>query len=363
MSAILYLSAIAFGLMLRKNRAVTIYILLVMFILAAYNYMNADYESYLISYSTIANGTGFRYIGYSKLLYFFASRGFSFTQYRYVFFVMCFILLFISVRMLTNDVNFVLALYMIFSFPLDTVQMKTFISELFVLLGISLYIARKGNIESKTIEQKKQLICLLFLCLATLLHFSNFYYFIAFGIFIMTKGKENIQRKLLAISGIMALLVFSGAMAIILQFAGRIGLVGGLDYLQQWAQRGTHFGFIISVVLLAIILGAAGIDYSKYSSIDPSEPYSSNQIRAFISTAVLLAPFLVLNVAFVRMLRVYMILLCILYANKRKSGMIRVKELSQWGLFVLSIVYMFVYDVFTMYDYTLGAILRYNSFF
>ena len=86
MTYILFSFAVLFGLVMRRSKVCTVYIVAVMIFLATYNYQNADIDNYEVGYSVALQSESFRYIGYSSLLKFSANAGLSWIQYRFLFY-------------------------------------------------------------------------------------------------------------------------------------------------------------------------------------------------------------------------------------------------------------------------------------
>ena len=98
MTFALYTSAVFIGLIFRKSKLCTIYILAVMYILSAYRTFDADYNTYLIGYNNLSKVATYRYAGYGSFLKIFSNLGLSFEAYNRIFFLVVFILLIIIIK-------------------------------------------------------------------------------------------------------------------------------------------------------------------------------------------------------------------------------------------------------------------------
>ena len=168
-----------------------------MFILAAFRTTSADYEAYNMSYDLLDRTSEFKYIGYAYFQKIFYYSGLNFKQYNYVFYLIVLCLLVIAIRILTLNVNSVLAYYMIFSYPLDAVQMRSFLSEVLSLVGIAIII--KFFVLDKPVKSniKFGFISTVFLILSLLIHFSSAFNLIAVVIYLAVKNRKSMGKKLL----------------------------------------------------------------------------------------------------------------------------------------------------------------------
>ena len=129
MTYILFISAVALGLIFKKSKICTAYILTVMILLSAFCYQCADLANYKVEYEQASGADSFRYIGYKYLLRLSTNAGLSWVQYRCVFYTVLFVILYIAIKLLTQNANIVLSLYMITYYGIDVIQMKSHFAD------------------------------------------------------------------------------------------------------------------------------------------------------------------------------------------------------------------------------------------
>lgn len=356
----LFVSAIVAGIAFRKSRVCTAYMLVVMYMIAAYRTYDADYMNYEVGYNQISNSSTYRYLGYNSFLHFFNDIGLDFGQYNQIFFIIVFILLWICIRLLTENVNVVLAYYMIYPYALDVVQMKSLIAEAFAFISIIIIIKCTVN---KWEESKKKNVFIWGIAgtcfiIAILFHFSAIYYLFASLIYLLTRNRQNVSVKVFVLMILLFALMYGGFLVIVMRYANAFGFLSDMDYLSHWTVKSTHFGFLIFFMvdiflILSCCFNKAGINF------DATQKAISN----FMLTAMLALPFLYLNMHYSRILRIYFILMYISYSRQERSHIITLKKSLNYFMYAGAIVVSFYYDILTNYENTLGALLTYNSWF
>lgn len=306
---ILYGSAIIFGIMFRKSRICSAYILSVMYLTSAFCIQNDDYRNYENGYNLIASGqsTNVRYWGYGILIKICSSMGLNFQQYRMLFYLLVISILFISILFFTEKANFVLALYMAFSFCTDIIQMKSFIAYTIELFALSILLREeiKNNI-------LRYIVFFVLSFLASLMHFSAAYFILAAVVYIFMRKKKNIGRDVFVFSALGTLFVYFGGLEIVAQIMNQIGILGDMEYLSNWFEKRTHFGFILGfiwVFVIAYCFSGRQVRCQKPCML-------SDKIEKYGSTVFLTLPVLVLNLQYTRLLRPYMILLFCVFADR-----------------------------------------------
>ena len=363
MTFILFFSAIILGFLFEKSKAVSAYILSAMYLLAAFNYDNYDYYSYTVSYAKTAGlSFDFRYIGYSMFIHFFSSRGITYSQYLKIAFIPVFIILFIAVYKLTDKPNRVLALFLIFPFGIDAIQIKALYSEVFGLLGIALMFDKMSDDKKRNFDYR-YVWSAIFFVLSVLFHFSGAFYLAAIAVFYCFRKKYWFNKAVLASSALGFLAVFSGLLPAAMSIAESLGILSNLEYLSSYASRSTRLGFIITFLPVFLMVGACWcILQPDYEAVDKQ---TKNQllIRQFVLTGLLILPLLMMHMVFDRLARVYMILMYVMFVNAPRQRRITIKQVFAHVMFILSVACFFYIDIFSTLDGTLLAILNYSELF
>lgn len=361
-----YIIAILSGLLFKKSKAVTFLIATVMYIISAYRTYDADYNSYLISYNLLGSGDGYRYAGYTWLQRIFYNAGASFEQYNKVFSLIVILMMLYGISLLTKNINQVLSCYLVFSFPLDVVQMKTALANAMVLIGIALVLTMRQGASEKELwllrGKRRRLIGLVLLVLSCFIHFSSIYYVLAIVVTQVIKNRRGVAIHMLALLSTICVLLYSGLLVILVRYAGLLNVVGDLDYIARWTTRVTRYGFLIYIIpILAAIFLCPRTGF-RDRAVDSAQ----HEIATFQITSVLLIPLLMLNGQYSRLIRIYMLMMYIYQARSVTDTNILDKRITIQSLSNLlascaAIGILFYFDIFLNYDLVLGAILSYNS--
>lgn len=348
----IYISAILLGLIFKRSKLCSGYLMVIMFIVSAFNYMNADYTNYYYGYNSTYSPDVFRYIGYTGFFSIWRNLGLDFGQYRLIFYSLNIILLYISLRMLTNNINYVLAIYLIFAFPLDIVQMKAFFSETLVIFAISLFISYKNN-------RVINVITVFILILAALIHFSASIYLLITLVFMLYKRIRQYRNVIVIISSSLFIITVSGGLNTILKLASKFGVVSDIDYLIQWTSKNTRYGYILSFILIILILISNYLVY-KIQKENCQSNMIDFRISRYINSIVIIIPLIILDSTYDRLIRVFLLLLIIAISRMKFGLKISKKQLYLNMTFYSTIAYTFIVQILPVYTSTLESIFKYN---
>lgn len=362
MTYFLLISAIILGCIFKKSKIVSVYILCSMYLLAAFNYDNYDYYSYTISYAKTASTTfDYRYFGYSMFEHLFSSRGLTYSEYLKFAFIIVFVVLYIAIRSLTDKPNQVLALFMIFPFGIDAIQLKALFSEVFGLLGIA-FLFEDISLIRKSFKNRRFVLSVICFLLSVLFHFSGAFNLAAVALFFLFRQKRWFNKTVILASLMGFVAVFSGILGKVMSIAGALGVISDTEYLSSYASRATNLGFIITFIPVLLMVGASWLIIRD----DKKEEQSTTKqliIRQFILTSLLVLPLLTMHMVFDRLARIYMILMYILFVNHPKLERLTIKQVFAYVMFVLSIAWFFFIDIYSTLDGTLLAVLNYSEIF
>lgn len=357
MAIIIFISAIVLGIVFRKSKICTAYILIVMYILAALKTSSADHELYRYNYNNLAGSLGNRYAGYTMFQKFFYDMRLTFEQYNLAFYLIVLSFLVIAIRILTKNINSVLSYYMIFSYAIDVVQMKSFIADTFSLIGIAIVIKMMSSKDRKT-SMKTWAIAAICMIIAASMHFVNAFYLILIAIYLIMKNRKNIGKRMFALSVAAILMSYSSILTIILNYGSLIGIVSNIDYLSAYITRSGRFGFLLYAVWILIIIFSCR--FNREHLLNNNE---QSEISIFILTSLMIIPLLMLNSEFSRLLRIYMILLYIFYSKVERKRVIMIKNVLNYGAYAGAIAFPFFYIIGNLFEGTLESLLKYNMIF
>ena len=361
MTYFLFFSSITLGFLFKKSKAVSAYILSAMYLLAAFNYYNADYYSYTLSYANAAGYRfNFRYIGYSMFVHFFSSRGITYSQYLKIAFVPIFLILFVTICILTDRPNPVLALFLVFPFGIDVIQLKAFYSEMFGLLGIALLLDGITK-ELKHNPNYRYVLSVVFFALSVLFHFSGLFYFLAALLFCLFRNKQWFSKAICLMSIVGLGAVLSGVLGKVMSIAGSLGVISEVEYLSSFASRSTRFGFILTFIPVVLMVSASWLIIQPSS--DNINDRKQQIIRQFMLTGLLILPLLVMHIVYDRLARIYLILMYSLFADVPKPNRVTIKQFLAYTMCFLAIVCFFFIDIYPSLEGTLLAILDNSELF
>lgn len=142
MVIIIYAITIALGILCKRSKLVTALMIAAMVLIAGFSTDNADHLIYQSEYlaASADNWTGgTRYLGYYLLQRAFIELGFEFSQFLPVIFGVCFCILFLGLYLITDNINFALSCYLVYSFPMDAVQIRTCLANSIAVLAFALF--------------------------------------------------------------------------------------------------------------------------------------------------------------------------------------------------------------------------------
>lgn len=354
MASVLYCLSIFFGLAFRKAKWITVFILITMYVLAVFKTTDADMLNYLHGYYA-ASDEG-RYAGFTLFIQTISSLQLDFEQYLCVFYFIVFGIMTIGIRKLTKNINFVLASYLISSYALDVVQMKTAFADSIVLLAFAYFFGNENSFSKKQIS-----ITIGILFLAMFIHFSVAFYLLAFVIYLILRGKKYYLIKILLITAAFAILFSGVGFSTILSIGSILEMLGDdNEYLSGWMNQGTRLGFLVPFLEVFFIVSPYLLLRNKIVEVE--EKNTTIELKLFIYTVILTIPFLYLNVNYTRLFRIYLILSAVMISNYGIRLKYKLHELLMLLLFFVSLIYTFITDTYQYWDTTLGALLNANGF-
>ena len=358
MTYILFLFAIILGLVFKKSKICSAYMLTVMVFLAALRTQSADLENYQVEY---LYGYSSRYFGFDFFTGVFRTIGFSFEQYMIAFYIITYMLLFVAIRLLTQNVNFTLACYMIYSYGIDAIQMKTCISNVFVLLSFSI-VLRCFEDKKKITKKSLMLLSALLMLFGVSLHLSAVYYIVCMVTYLIFYNRPNMSIKAIAIVICLLLIINGGILPWILNVFSNLGIIGGMDYFAKFTAKQTSLGFFIPIINIIIIMFAFYFKKRGDSSFPNGTGFaiSYNTMYPCILSMWTIVPIMMINLQYYRLFHPFYLLIYIFFSEKFFVAKCNIYALLSKILFFVLISFVFIYEL-PVYDSTLGALLKYNA--
>lgn len=372
MEILLYASAIISGILLKRSKLVSAYILLVMVVLGAFRSQCADISNYFLEYQWVDSGVmtqdSARYLGFYFLQKICAALGMDFIQYQIVVFSISALLLFVAATILTRNVNFVLAMYLIFPFGIDAIQIKSLLAESVSLVAVSICLRdtklrQYENKKDTQSDRKKFLFCLLLMVVAITIHFSLSLILLMMLLYRFS-ASSNIGKRVWAGTIIISFIIYAELLPKILNVVFNVFPVFDAHYISVWLQQKVGLGILIIIGEIGLIVST-----SWFGRIMLCREYVSEKIQCisknsatFITTMWLLVPFCMLDITFNRVFRIYIFVLYAMMSNLLNGRIDKKrKKILCFFMFFFTVAMMFRTDIYEVYDSTLGALLKFNQ--
>lgn len=166
---VLTIIAAILGIIFKRNKLVSIYICIILWILVGWQYNTADYYNYGVMFRQIASfsGSAFAQEPLFYLLNYVVFHLNGSMQHVYIIGgAFAIVVLYIAISRFTNEQNYALSLLLISSYLLYAVQIRNFIALPFVILAI----------DSLTENHKNYLKFFVYIAVATGFHMSSLFY-------------------------------------------------------------------------------------------------------------------------------------------------------------------------------------------
>lgn len=147
---------------------------------AAFCVNNADYDIYYRRYYTYFSSDATEF-GYNLILAFFNKLGFQFQTFLYVIYAFIIGVVALFIKRNTENCALAMALYAIFPYCIDVVQLRNTLSWTFCLIGIDFLLEHSDDFTRKYAivkKWKKQLAFIVCIILAVQIHFASILFLI-----------------------------------------------------------------------------------------------------------------------------------------------------------------------------------------
>ena len=240
MQAFYFLIGLIFVTSLVRNKKIGSFLLFVyLWRLFAFSYGNADYFNYELQYQIY--GTNFVFdtiqnVGFKFICKVATDFGLDYQTFLIVEATIILSVVFFVIIRFSDDPWMVSVLFIIYSFPIDTVQVRNFLGRTAVLLGLAIFLSAKP----KLVKYIGMFVCIL---MGALIHVSVFSYFLFFLI-------PFLERKYIKfwIIGIVVLefVMFRNFQTIAL-------LVTSNSNVNEYMSKSVSIGYVIFVILYMLI--------------------------------------------------------------------------------------------------------------
>lgn len=289
--------------MLPKSKIITFIILIFIFYVISTRNDGIDYGSYANEYAYAVDQqlSDVHYVGWLMVEKLCLILNFDFVEFVVFIAFLCCGGLYFGVKNLTENINCVLSLFLIYPFGYEAVQMRTFLADAIVLCGLPLILV---NNEINKCQKLIGFGCISFV--ASLVHFLASFYFLVF-IVVYSLPKRYVKH-------------FVIATAIILTIFLKIGILNNFLVLlnsrvEFWLSSIMGYGWVVPVFftlgIFAIIFYSGSlllqVNYGHFNLFE-------NWLIAAYSI-ILLLPLFCIDATFDRLWRVFLILAFISSSN------------------------------------------------
>jgi len=352
------------GFIKQKSKFVMISLFLLLWILFGFNTSNADYMIYNLIYDGHYPNHEF---GFMLLVNLFSNLGFTYQQFLISISLICYLILFRIINKYTIGTNYVIALYFIFPFMLDVVQIRNFIAMTIILLGIQYLLSDKKRATIKYIVA---------VLAASSIHYTSLFYLIL--VFARFKSWKKLLLTFSMISIVGATIAYTNIIP------SAMGIIFESDKVTNWFQGRTRFGFLIPIIFQLISFGFVYYSHYKYRKTEQKKENDNNvypndrfknvdvhqnkllEIVFRINIVLLIAiPFYIFNVSFFRLFRNVLLLNYIVVTNGTlyyfKDKYERFIYKIAFSVYVISLLIYFIIqnNLHTVFI----PILKFNSIF
>lgn len=337
---LIILSLLFIGYVLKRNQTISLFFIgLLVYLFANINSGIPDYGNYYQYYYGGEYYRDFLQKGYENISIFLLNQGYSFESFRFVLALLTFIVMWIAIRMWTQNIALVLAFYLLVNFPMDIIQIRNFVMLGFTTLAIT-FLAKPGYL--------KYGISLGLIWIGSQFHTMGLIYI---AIIAMTLLPDQIEKKIrkYSVPGVILGSIFFelGARTSFLQaVAGFVGQLSGnetqlTDKLTGRYVTGTSLSMILVVLFVNIIIFVSVNKISQFEINSKDEDIQSitNVIRNVVSFGLLLSPLMIIAPDYARIFRNFELLTIIYFVMilSKTGTTVKSKNIAILGLIMMSI--------------------------
>ena len=295
---------IALGLFFPKSKLVIVIDIVVLGLIVGLRTNSMDYYNYLLEYNlaqTVPPSLA-DFPGYNIIMRWSQYIGLDFTQFVVVMAFISLALMITGMMIFSQYVPFALAIFIVYPFGHEAIQMRTFLADAMVICALPLLLidhkTRMKNILSKS-------IFFIIVFFASRIHTLCWFYLAIAVVYLFLRNKKRYVPLVIIITIITILLIRLNILARVMMF------ISSSDKLAHWVQGSSGLGMIFYVFLTIVMYLL--IRYSVLHIVKNETNEVSKQIRINIlnySTCILLIiPLLTYDITFNRLWRIFLILL------------------------------------------------------
>jgi uncharacterized membrane protein YccF (DUF307 family) len=295
------------GWIWRKNKFVTALYLFFMVAAIGFRTQGADYLTYEAEYLW-AKGSAYvdiNYWGYYFIMHIEQFYNIDFETHLVIMAIVSCALYYLGIKRLSNNVNIVYALFLIYPFIHEAIQTRTFLADALVLCVLPILLREKRNKKQRNIDY---LIFFVVSGISLTIHFLTIIY-IACAILYIFMPRENNVFKI----GLLAILTY---LTIITNIFPK--LLGGInERAAYWLTSRTSWGALIAISFTIGIwyLTKYCIACLKKAEIHTIKDIPLENLNKFTDYSLIIIPLFAYDVTFDRLWRIFLILLYACVSN------------------------------------------------
>ena len=328
---------ILIGLLFPKSRVVTAFLLLFSIITICFRTQGADYIIYQNDYinSVYQSFSDVHYVGFLIIEKIAHSVNLTFEQFTIIVGILSTALMYSGIRKLTSNVNVVLALFMIYPFSHEVVQVRTHLANSIIIFALPLLF--KESFNKKDNKSLRMIEFYVLAILACTFHFEVAFYVGCITLMLFLPEKYS---KFYIFGGSIALLILikTGILpALITKFNSRIAF---------WLSGKTGLGIVIPIFITLVIWFGMQIVgklcIKKAGSSDEQTMYK--RILRFSDYIIFTLPLYCYDITFNRLWRVFLVLFFVMIAKIITVRLNRNQRLWIFSVMTLLFVSVCVYE-------------------
>ena len=323
---------IIMGLLFPKSKIITFLLTLFMVISICFRTQGADWTVYTNEYKWSAYQifSDVHYVGYLILEQFGHRLGLTFEQFTVFVGIISIMLFLFGTTKLTSNINVVFALFLIYPFSHEAVQVRTFLANSIIIAALPLILKE----DNKIADRKKRLInIILFYVLSILactIHFEAAFYLICVSLMLFLPKKYG-RSYIFGGTIILFALIQTGILpTIVSRFNTRIA---------YWLSGKTGLGIIIPIFIsLVIWYGMQMVGKCCVAKSSETEKKIFERLLRLSNFIIILIPLFCYDITFNRLWRLFLFVFYIMIANILNYSL--KKNTYLWIIFLMTILFI-----------------------
>lgn len=336
MLIIIWILLIACGILFPRSKILLWFMLSFMIVSIGCRTQGADYISYSLEFQWAATQklTDVSYPGFVLVAKIAHQYGLSFESFVFTVATFSCVLFYIGIKRLTSNENLLMALFFIYPFSHELIQMRTFLADSIIISILPGILNCTHQLKDKII---KTVILVLIGSIATSFHFEVI--FSILFLIITLWVPQKIEKKCVPLVTIILFML-----AICNVFPKLFGRTNPMA--AQWLSARTGFGIVTPIFITLLILYLNHIASTRLYRVETNDTkrcFYSNCNR-FGLCGALLIPFFTYDITFNRVWRILLVVLYSMLSDVSKEKMSKKSWLTYIILTAFLLLGLFVYE-------------------